>query len=110
DEGEGERFGFSIDEDVLIQYNLRKGLELDDAMQATLREQDTWQQSYSKVIGYLGYRMRTKQEVYDYLLKNDVEQEHVAEIIERLIEQNLWEERAFPENSINTRDQTHTEG
>lgn len=67
DEGHGERFGFSVDEDVLIQYNLRKGLELDDAMQATLREQDTWQQSYSKVIGYLGYRMRTKQEVYDYL-------------------------------------------
>lgn len=110
DEGQGERFGFSVDEDVLIQYNLRKGLELDDAMQATLREQDTWQQSYSKVIGYLGYRMRTKQEVYDYLLKNDVEQEHVAEIIERLIEQNLLDDRAFSEAFVNTRVQTTLKG
>jgi len=110
DEGHGERFGFSVDEDVLIQYNLRKGLELDDAMQATLCEQDTWQQSYSKVIRYLSYRMRTKQEVYDYLLKNDVEQEHVAQIIERLIEQNLLDDRSFSEAFVNTRIQTTLKG
>src|SRR5690625_1489674 len=79
-------------------------------MQATLREQDTWQQSYSKVIRYLNYRNRTKQVVDDYLLKNDVEQEHVAQIIERLIEQNLLDDRSFSEAFVNTRIQTTLKG
>lgn len=110
DEGHGEKYGFSVDEDVLIQYHLRKGLELDENMQATLLEQDTLQQSYTKVIRYLSYRMRTKQEIYDYLVKNEVDQEHITQIIEKLIERKLLDDRAFAQAFVNTRIQTTHKG
>lgn len=109
-DGHGEKYGFSVDEEVLIEFHLRKGLELDADLQVKLLERDTLQQSYTKVIGYLSYRMRTKQEVYDYLVKNDVDDEHITLIIEKLIKRKLLNDKEFAQAFVNTRIQTTHKG
>src|SRR5690625_4581235 len=80
DGGQGEQYGFSVDEDILIEFGLRKGLELDEAMMRKLVQQDSIHKSYDQAIRYLGYRMRTEKEIRDYLLKKEVDREHITEI------------------------------
>lgn len=95
EEGKDDYYAFSVDEDVLIEENLRKGLELDEAMINTLKHKDTLQKSYQKVIQFLGYRTRTRKEIQDYLVKNEVDEEHIEKIFEKLSEQNLLDDQEF---------------
>lgn len=110
DHGQGEKFGFGVDEEVLIEHHLRKGLELDETMIQLLLKQDTYHQSYAQVIRYLGYRMRTKKEVRDYLVKKEVDEEHIAKIVQKLIERKLVDDQEFATLFVQTRIQTTTKG
>lgn len=110
DNGQGEQFGFGVDEDVLIEFNLRKGLTLNKAEIQTLLRKDVFQQSYAKVISYLGYRMRTKKEIRDYLVKNEVDDEHIKQILNKLEERKLVDDKEFADLFVKTRIQTTTKG
>lgn len=110
DDGNEEKFGFSVDEDVLIKYNLRKGLELSEAIIEKLLKDDTLQKSYAQVIGYLGYRMRSKKEIVDYLVKKEVDSEHITKIIDKLTVRNLIDDQEFANSFVRSRIQTTTKG
>lgn len=109
-DGKEEKFGFGVDEEVLIQYNLRKGLELDEVMIEKLLQEDALQKSYAQVIGYLGYRMRTKKEIFDYLVKREVEDEHIKQIMEKLTARELIDDQEFSSSFVRSRIQTTTKG
>lgn len=110
DDGQGEKFGFSVDEDVLIEFNLRKGLTINEAEMQTLLKKDILQQSYAKVIGYLGYRMRTKKEIRDYLVKKEVDEEHIEQILSKLEDRKLVDDKEFADLFVKTRIKTSTKG
>ncbi len=109
-DGNEEKFAFGVDEDVFVQYNLRKGMELSEVMIEKLLHEDTLQQSYAQVLGYLSYRMRTKKEIYDYLERKEVEREHIVQIIEKLIMNNLIDDQEFANSFVRSRIQTTTKG
>lgn len=109
-DGKEEKFGFGIDEDVLIQHNLRKGMELSEQMIEKLLQAETLQQSYAQVIGYLGYRMRTRKEIIDYLTKKEVENEHITKIMEKLTDRKLIDDQEFANSFVRTRIQTTSKG
>ncbi|WP_085993167.1 recombination regulator RecX [Oceanobacillus senegalensis] len=109
-EGQTEVYGFSVDEAILVEFQLRKGLELDDSLIETLIEKDTIQKSYSLAINYLSYRMRTKKEMNDYLVKKEVEPDHIDIIIERLIKEKLLDDKLFAEMFVRTRMNTSYKG
>jgi len=108
-EEEGEKYGFSVDEAILIEYRLRKGLELDESFIQTLKKQDTYYQSYALAIRYLSYRMRTKKEVYDYL-KEKIDEYHIPDIIDRLVKERLLDDGEFAKAFVSTRINTSTKG
>src|SRR5699024_5449048 len=95
DNGQSEKYGFSVDEAILIEYGLRKGLELDDSMITTLIQKDTLHKSYTQAINFLSFRMRTKKEIYDYLVKKEVDTEHITKIIDKLIAEKLIDDGQF---------------
>lgn len=103
DQGNGEEYGFSVDEEVLIKYHLRKGLQLDDELVRTLKEQDSIQKSYAEAISYLGYRMRSEKEMRDYLMKKDVDREQVSEIVQRLLNEGYVDDEEFAEMFVRNR-------
>jgi regulatory protein len=109
-EGQNEAYGFSVDEAILIEYRLRKHLELDDAMIATLVQKDTLHKSYTQTINFLSYRMRTKKEIRDYLTKKEVDQTHINEIIDRLTKEKLLDDKEFAEMFVRTRINTSAKG
>ncbi|WP_188456818.1 recombination regulator RecX [Virgibacillus oceani] len=110
DNGQEEVYGFSVDEAVLIENKLRKGLELDNTMINTLIQKDTLHKSYTLAINFLSYRMRTMKEINDYLVKKEIEPEHIPVIIERLTKENLLDDKMFADAFVKTRIHTSSKG
>lgn len=108
--GQDEAYGFSVDEAILIEYRLHKHLELDDALIATLIQKDTLHKSYTQTINFLSYRMRTKKEIHDYLVKKEVDSEHITQIIDRLTREKLLDDKEFAEMFVRTRINTSSKG
>ncbi|WP_100013316.1 recombination regulator RecX [Lentibacillus sediminis] len=110
DSGSGEKFGFSADEAILIEFQLRKGLELDEAQLDSLIQKDTIHKIYTQAIHFLSYRMRTKKEIHDYLLKKEADPEQIPQIMEKLEKENLIDDRQFVDMFVRTRMSTSNKG
>ncbi|WP_368652706.1 recombination regulator RecX [Ornithinibacillus sp. 4-3] len=110
DRGQADAYAFSVDEDVLLQYQLHKGQELDEALLEEITKQDETQKFYLKVIYFLSFRMRSEKEILDYLKRHEVEEEQIASIMSKLTEQNLIDDFAFAKMFVQTRMNTSTKG
>ncbi|MED4475622.1 recombination regulator RecX [Oceanobacillus caeni] len=108
--GDQEEYAFSVDEAVLVEFNLRKGLEMSDSMIEMLLEKDSIQKSYTMAIHFLSYRMRTKKEMREYLVKKEVIPEQITIIMERLIKEKLLDDKLFAEMFVRTRMNTSSKG
>ncbi|MRX73901.1 recombination regulator RecX [Bacillus lacus] len=95
DRGKGEEYAFSVDQDVLIRFGLRKGKELDELDIAEIQYGDDVKKAFNKAIEYLGYRMRSAKEIRDYLAKKEVDESIVHEVIHRLKEYNYVNDGEF---------------
>lgn len=69
DKGQGEEYGFSVDQVILMKHGLQKGLEIDELALGNILYNEEVQKAYLQAISYLSYQMRTKKEVEDYLRK-----------------------------------------
>lgn len=110
DHGQGESYGFSVDENVLVQYRLQKNMELDEATIQTLIQTDTLHKSYTLAIHYLSYRMRSEKEIADYLKEKEVDEEHIDEIVRRLKKEKLLDDQEFAASLVRTRVMTSSKG
>ncbi len=90
-----ESYSFSVTEDILIKYNLRKGLTLSEREIETITEFESFHRSYVQAIHYLSYRMRSKREIKSYLRKKDVESSVIDEIINRLVQEKYINDQEF---------------
>lgn len=108
--GEQEEYAFSVDEDLLVQYHLRKGLNINQEKISQLIEQDTVQKAYHQVLNYLSYRMRTKEEVRQYLMKKEVDENHIEQILQKLIDQKLLDDEEFAKLFVHSRIRSSTKG
>lgn len=108
DFGKGEEFAFSVDEDVLIKFSLKKGLELDDFSLMEIRYQDKIRKAYHSAISYLTKRIRSEKEITDYLLGKEIEEPVIQEVIHKLKVQKYIDDReyafAYVRTQINTTD------
>ncbi|ALX48959.1 recombinase RecX [Lentibacillus amyloliquefaciens] len=110
DDGGGEKYGFSVDESILVEYRLRKQMELDDSTVTVLIQKDTLHKHYTLAINYLSYRMRTKKEMRDYLVQKEVDEEHISQIMKKLNEEGLTDDREFARSFVRTRMNTSSKG
>lgn len=110
DKGEGETYGFSVEEDVLIEHQLKKGMELDEPTIESLIRKDTIHKSYTLSLNFLSFRMRSVKEMKDYLVKKEVDTEHITVVIERLLEEGLLNDKDFAEAMVRTRINTSSKG
>ncbi|MFD1334883.1 recombination regulator RecX [Oceanobacillus iheyensis] len=106
----GDAYGFSVDEAILIEYRLSKGMELEDEMISILEQKDTLHKAYTLTIHFLSYRMRSEKEVSDYLQKKEVDEEHIAEIIKRLKKEKWVDDQQFAEMFVRSRINSSSKG
>ncbi|KHE71139.1 recombination regulator RecX [Halobacillus sp. BBL2006] len=110
DHGQGEAYGFSVDEDVLVKYRLQKNMELDEATIEAMKQTDTIHKSYTLAINYLSYRMRSEKEIRDYLKDKEVDPEHVQEIVTRLKKEKLLDDQEFANSLVRSKVMTSSKG
>lgn len=105
-----EVYRFSVDEKTLIDFHLRKGMTLEESTIEEIKQKDDQSKAYHMSIRYLSYRMRTKKEMIDYLVKKEIDEETIQPIIEKLEKEGLLDDGAFAEAFVKTRINTSTKG
>ena len=108
--GRGEEYAFSVDEDVLIKYQLKKGMELDDSGISDILFQDNIRKAYNLGIHHLSSRMRSEGEVRSYLKKKEVPELILEEAIRKLYEYNFLDDQAFADAYVRTQMNTSEKG
>ncbi|KKK36548.1 recombinase RecX [Mesobacillus campisalis] len=108
DSGAGEVYAFSVDEDVLIKYQLKKGMELDESAVADMLFQDDIRKAYNAAVHYLSHRMRSEGEVREYLQKKEISEPVIQEAVDKLYQFNFLNDEefalAFVRTQMNTTD------
>lgn len=108
DYGKGEEYAFSVDEDVFIKFNLKKGLELDEFALMEINYQDDIRKAYNDAVHFLSRKMRTEFEVRKFLQEKEVEEPIIQEVIHKLYEYKFLNDEeyalAFVRTQMNTTD------
>lgn len=77
-----DEFAFGVDEEVLIKFELNKGLHITREMQKKIENEDSYFKAYQKTLNYLSYSLRSEKQIRDYLVKHELE--HYSD---RMVEQ-----------------------
>jgi regulatory protein len=96
-----DEFAFGVDEEVLLKFQLTKGLHVPQDLQKKIEDEDTYHKAYQKTLNYLSYSLRTEKQIRDYLTKNDLSI-YTTRIISRLIELNLLDDLNYAQNYVRT--------
>ena len=110
DDGKDGQYAFSVSEDVLIRFELRKGKELDEQQLAEIFYNEEIQKAYIQAVHYLSFRMRSIKEVKDHLQKKDYEENVIQEVIRRILEQKYLDDREFALAFVKTQMTTSDKG
>ncbi len=103
-------YAFSIDEAVLMEFNLRKGSEITKAEVEEIQIRDGVRKGLNAAINYLSIRMRSEKEVLDYLKRKEVEQDAAEEILTRLRLMSYLNDEQFADAFVKTQIQTTDKG
>lgn len=82
---------------------LQVGQELTEKKIEELREQDTLESGYQRALNFLSYRIRSKEEIRKNLLKHDIDEGSIEQIIERLQRNGLVDDQAFADKWVENR-------
>ncbi|MGG5252174.1 recombination regulator RecX [Neobacillus sp. SM06] len=105
-----EKFAFSVDADILIKFQLKKGMELDAFSLTEIQYSDDIRKAYNAGIAYLARRIRSEKEIRDYLAKKDVEAPIANEVIHRLTSQNYLNDGEYAAAYVRTQMNTTDKG
>lgn len=110
DKGHGEEYGFSVDQDVLIKFQLKKGKQLDDFELEDIFFEDEIKKAFQLAVHYLSYKMRSTKEVTDYLAKKDVEEPIIREVLFKLEHYRYIDDEEYAHAYVRTQKNTTDKG
>ncbi|MDZ5474564.1 recombination regulator RecX [Bacillus sp. 31A1R] len=110
DYGKGEEYAFSVDEDVLIKNNLKKGLELDELFLSEITYQDDIRKAYNQSIQYLSRMMRTEKEIRTFLRGKELPEPVIQEVIHKLYEYKFLNDEDYAYSYVRTQMNTSDKG
>ena len=105
-----EKFAFSVDEAVLIRYQLTKGKEVDQWTLEEINFEDEVRKAYNKALYYLGFRMRSEGEVRKKLKEKEFGDAVIDEAVKKLYTFNFLDDRAFSEALMRTQVKSSKKG
>ncbi|MFT8323564.1 MAG: recombination regulator RecX [Bacillus sp. (in: firmicutes)] len=105
-----EEYAFSVDEGILIKYQLQKGLELDSLLLSEIQFNDEIRKGYSFAVKYLAKVKRTDAEVRSHL-KTKVEGDFViSEVMTKLYEMKFLDDEDYAFSYVRTQRNTTDKG
>lgn len=97
-----DKFAFSVDEALLIRYQLTKGKEIDQWTIEEMVFDDQVHKAYNKAIHYLAFRMRSEGEVRQKLKDKEYGEAVIDEAVKKLYVHKFLDDRAFSEALLRT--------
>lgn len=110
DQGKGEEYGFSVDQDVFIEYQLRKGKAYNENELEEIFFNDNIKKAYNMSLNYLSYRMRAEKEVHDYLISKSYSEEIANLVLKKLRNHHYVNDLEFAKAFVRSRIQSTTKG
>lgn len=96
-----DEFAFGVDEEVLIQYELKKGLHVTKELQTEIESEESYYKAYQRTLNYLTYSLRSEKQIRDYLKKHDAEQ-YSERMIEHFKRLKLIDDLNYAESYVRT--------
>lgn len=102
-------FAFGVDEEVLIRFELTKGLHITQKFQNKIENEDSFAKAYQKTLNYLSYSLRTEKQIRDYLFKHELG--HFSErIIGKLKESKLLDDLVYARSFVRSKANVNQKG
>ena len=90
-----DKFSFALDADLALRRALKPGVMLDTATLSQLLAEDGDARAYAKALHFLGYRIRSAQEIRVRLARDEWPEEVIDRVIERLRKEKLINDAHF---------------
>lgn len=103
DKGNGEEYGFSVDQDVLIEFQIRKGNTYTEEELNEILYKDEIKKASNLALKFLSYRMRAEKEIRDYLIKKEFSEEIAGIVIEKLKKYQYVNDQEFAKSFVRSR-------
>ncbi|SFP57072.1 recombination regulator RecX [Salibacterium halotolerans] len=108
EDGGTEEYAFSVDEQVLVAWQLQKGMTLSGQDIEAIKAADQHRKCWNDALHYLAHSMRTEYQVRQHLLQKEYEPDMVESAVSRLKEYRFLQDEefamAFVRTKINTSD------
>jgi regulatory protein len=108
--GPKEEFAFSVDADVLIKFQLQKGMEINEEEWKEIIEEDQYRKAFNTALHYLSFRMRTAHEIEIYLKKKEVPEDTIKRVLKKLSEYDFVNDKTFADALVKSRMNTSFKG
>lgn len=95
-------FSFGIQESVLIKFNLRKGLDLDEKTISDIKSAEILAKAFSIALNYVSYQERTVRQVENRLKEDQFPKEVIDKVLQMMIKKNYINDQRFANLYIQT--------
>lgn len=105
-----EKYAFSVDEGILIQYGLTKGKTLEEMDIGEIAFDDEVSRAYNRALSFLSYQMRSEHEVHQKLLKEEFGEAVIMESIQKLTRLGFLNDESYMQALASTKKRTSKKG
>ncbi|WP_018923351.1 recombination regulator RecX [Salsuginibacillus kocurii] len=109
-DGNGERFGFGLDEDVLVKHQIRKGMEITAFEVENLQQDDYKRRALNDALQTISYKMRSAYEVKQKLAAKEYPEEVIEEAVNKVKEYGYINDVEFAKAYVRTKKRTTDHG
>ncbi len=105
-----DQFLLGVSALIVLQMGLRVGQELSPDQLEQLSQEEAIQQATNRILNYLSFRPRSREEVRRYLRKKETPPELIDTVIQRLDDLNLINDQSFTEFWVESRERSNPKG
>lgn len=105
-----DQFLLGVSALIVLQMGLRVGQELSPDQLEQLRQEEALQQATNRVLNYLSFRPRSREEVRRYLRKKETPPELIDTVMQRLDDLDLINDQSFTEFWVESRERSNPKG
>lgn len=106
----GETMSISIDQNVLVEFRLKKGTELDEFTFEEIVYADAVKKAYHAALLFLASRMRSEKEIVDHLKKKGHTDAIIRDVLHELRKHRYVDDREFAFAFVRTQMNTTLKG
>ena len=96
-----DTFAFGVDEEVLLKFNLVKGLHVTKELQEKIESEESYYNAYQRTLNYLTYSLRSEKQIRDYLKKHEMDQ-YSDRMVEHFKKLKLLDDLNYAESYVRT--------